>query len=726
MVFNWILIVIIIILNLILGVLVLAKNPRNRINRSFFLMVMFVIAWTVVNYLENENLGISLRSLFLRLDFLLASFLIFFFLSFCLNFSQLLLKKAVKFFLLILSILFGLLSLSNYLIKNIAITDKTIIFEAGALFPLYTLFIIICFALGCYKLAASYRDSIGVKKVQLIYILVGLSSTAIILLFLNLILPQIVFVPLLIGRIGIHSLIIFILFSFYAIIRYRLMDIRFALGRTSVYLLSFLSVAGIGFALIILNNWLNQPLPYNIFFPLSIVIAVIFYQLFFKVYEKIAAKYFYYTLYSYKKVLTDLSKKLTTILDINKLTEVLATTLINTMRLDRVAVLEKEEGKHYNVLKNIGFNRENGISLVTDNFLTEYLQKRKKLLVYEELSLIQKDSQDEQEKKELGKLRSNMKRIEADVCLPLFWEKEITGIIVLGKKISKESYSKEDIELLEFLSSQSAIAFQNARFYDQVEDLSQNLQQKVNAQTKKLRTAYEELKKVDEAKTKFISMASHQLRTPLTAIKGYISMLLEGDYGELKSREKDVLDKVFQSNERLIGIVGDLLDISRMELGKMKLNKTKVNINDLVMSCYEEMKVRAKEKKLDFKLKNVKGKIPKINIDELKIRQAVLNILDNAIRYTKKGKIEISAFKKNQSVIIKVEDTGVGLIEEERKSIFENFNRGAAGINLFIEGTGLGLAIARRYLNLHKGEIWAESAGGDKGSSFYIKLPILG
>jgi len=676
--------------------------------------------------LENENLGISLRSLFLRLDFLLASFLIFFFLSFCLNFSQLLLKKAVKFFLLILSILFGLLSLSNYLIKNIAITDKTIIFEAGALFPLYTLFIIICFALGCYKLAASYRDSIGVKKVQLIYILVGLSSTAIILLFLNLILPQIVFVPLLIGRIGIHSLIIFILFSFYAIIRYRLMDIRFALGRTSVYLLSFLSVAGIGFALIILNNWLNQPLPYNIFFPLSIVIAVIFYQLFFKVYEKIAAKYFYYTLYSYKKVLTDLSKKLTTILDINKLTEVLATTLINTMRLDRVAVLEKEEGKHYNVLKNIGFNRENGISLVTDNFLTEYLQKRKKLLVYEELSLIQKDSQDEQEKKELGKLRSNMKRIEADVCLPLFWEKEITGIIVLGKKISKESYSKEDIELLEFLSSQSAIAFQNARFYDQVEDLSQNLQQKVNAQTKKLRTAYEELKKVDEAKTKFISMASHQLRTPLTAIKGYISMLLEGDYGELKSREKDVLDKVFQSNERLIGIVGDLLDISRMELGKMKLNKTKVNINDLVMSCYEEMKVRAKEKKLDFKLKNVKGKIPKINIDELKIRQAVLNILDNAIRYTKKGKIEISAFKKNQSVIIKVEDTGVGLIEEERKSIFENFNRGAAGINLFIEGTGLGLAIARRYLNLHKGEIWAESAGGDKGSSFYIKLPILG
>ena len=726
MVFNWILIVIIIILNLILGVLVLAKNPRNRINRSFFLMVMFVIAWTVVNYLENENLGISLRSLFLRLDFLLASFLIFFFLSFCLNFSQLLLKKAVKFFLLILSILFGLLSLSNYLIKNIAITDKTIIFEAGALFPLYTLFIIICFALGCYKLAASYRDSIGVKKVQLIYILVGLSSTAIILLFLNLILPQIVFVPLLIGRIGIHSLIIFILFSFYAIIRYRLMDIRFALGRTSVYLLSFLSVAGIGFALIILNNWLNQPLPYNIFFPLSIVIAVIFYQLFFKVYEKIAAKYFYYTLYSYKKVLTDLSKKLTTILDINKLTEVLATTLINTMRLDRVAVLEKEEGKHYNVLKNIGFNRENGISLVTDNFLTEYLQKRKKLLVYEELSLIQKDSQDEQEKKELGKLRSNMNRIEADVCLPLFWEKEITGIIVLGKKISKESYSKEDIELLEFLSSQSAIAFQNARFYDQVEDLSQNLQQKVNAQTKKLRTAYEELKKVDEAKTKFISMASHQLRTPLTAIKGYISMLLEGDYGELKSREKDVLDKVFQSNERLIGIVGDLLDISRMELGKMKLNKTKVNINDLVMSCYEEMKVRAKEKKLDFKLKNVKGKIPKINIDELKIRQAVLNILDNAIRYTKKGKIEISAFKKNQSVIIKVEDTGVGLIEEERKSIFENFNRGAAGINLFIEGTGLGLAIARRYLNLHKGEIWAESAGGDKGSSFYIKLPILG
>jgi signal transduction histidine kinase len=219
-------------------------------------------------------------------------------------------------------------------------------------------------------------------------------------------------------------------------------------------------------------------------------------------------------------------------------------------------------------------------------------------------------------------------------------------------------------------------------------------------------------------------MASHQLRTPLTSIKGYISMILEGDYGKLSQKAKKALENVFQSNERLIRIVNDLLNISRIELGKMELQKSPTNIKELLQSCYQELKPQAEKKNLKLIFKPQKQKLPPLNIDELKIRQVILNLIDNAIRYTKKGKIEINLKRKPKSILISIKDTGEGLTREEQKHIFEGFTRGSAGINFFIEGAGLGLYVAKKYLDLHKGKIWAESPGKGKGSTFYVELPI--
>lgn len=266
--------------------------------------------------------------------------------------------------------------------------------------------------------------------------------------------------------------------------------------------------------------------------------------------------------------------------------------------------------------------------------------------------------------------------------------------------------------------------FAEQKAKEALEELAERLEEQVEQRTKELRKAYEELKKLDKAKSEFISMASHQLRTPLTAVKGYISMMIEGSYGKLPAKVQEKMKHIFYSNERLIKIVQDLLNISKIELGKIEIEKQPIQIEDLIQSCYEEMKISAEKKNLQFLWQKPKKPLPKINLDVLKIRQVILNLIDNAIRYTQKGKIEIKAQKLNSNLQISVKDTGEGLSEKEKRNIFEGFTRGSAGINFFIEGAGLGLYIAKKFLELHQAKIWAESEGKSKGSTFYIELPI--
>jgi signal transduction histidine kinase len=242
--------------------------------------------------------------------------------------------------------------------------------------------------------------------------------------------------------------------------------------------------------------------------------------------------------------------------------------------------------------------------------------------------------------------------------------------------------------------------------------------------TSKLEAAYQELKQLDQAKTEFMSMASHQLRTPLTAIKGYISLALENQYGEIPANLRKALNNVYASNERMIRLVNDLLTISRIELGKMVLDKKPTQIEELIQSVIEELKINAEKKGLKLFFETPEKPLPQLLIDSLKIRQVLMNLIDNAIRYTHQGFIKIRAEKKDSFVRISVQDTGEGLSEKEKTTIFSGFTRGKAGIAFFIEGAGLGLMIAKKFVELHQGKIWADSEGRGKGSVFIFELPL--
>ena len=244
-------------------------------------------------------------------------------------------------------------------------------------------------------------------------------------------------------------------------------------------------------------------------------------------------------------------------------------------------------------------------------------------------------------------------------------------------------------------------------------------------QRQELEKAYDELRRLDEAKSEFISIASHQLKTPLTTIKGYISMVLEGTYGKVGSSMRKPIEGVFQSNERLIHLVNNLLDLSRLEAGRIKMNNGKVQIEEIIQSVSEELRIKADEKKLKLSFKKSAKKLPMITADTEKIRSVITNLIDNAIRYTEQGSITIvSSLKDAKTIHIEIQDTGAGMEKDEMRELFKSFSRGGAGNTFWTEGTGLGLYVAKQFVDMHKGKIWAESPGKGKGSTFFIEIPV--
>ena len=247
-----------------------------------------------------------------------------------------------------------------------------------------------------------------------------------------------------------------------------------------------------------------------------------------------------------------------------------------------------------------------------------------------------------------------------------------------------------------------------------------------------LRIANVELKKLDQLKSEFLSLATHQLRTPLTITKGYISMIQEGTFGQVPQKIRDVLSKVYLSNERLISLVNDFLNLSRIESGRMKYNFEQMKAEQLVESAVEEFKELAKEKKVDLIWKKPSGALPEVMIDKEKFHQVLMNIIDNAFKYCKEGHIEVSMSEEagrgssDKNILIKVKDSGVGMTREELDSIFKKFARAQSGSKVNTEGTGLGLYLAKRIVGDHGGEIWAESEGHGLGSTFKIRLPAKG
>lgn len=254
----------------------------------------------------------------------------------------------------------------------------------------------------------------------------------------------------------------------------------------------------------------------------------------------------------------------------------------------------------------------------------------------------------------------------------------------------------------------------------------QELASKLSVTNDELAQSNEKLRILDQRKSEFVSIASHQLRTPITAIKGYASMLLEDSFGKLSDEQKSPIEKIFVSSERLAEMIADFLNVSKIEQGTMSYTFSSVDLGAMIADLRDEFTKKAEAKGLALTFDPSPGGPFIVSVDEGKIRQCFSNLIDNSIKYTPKGEVRlmIEHNAAHNTILTRIKDTGIGLSQEDIHHLFGKFTRGSEGQRQNTEGSGLGLYVAKQMIEAMHGKIWVDSEGPGKGSTFVIELPI--
>jgi len=289
------------------------------------------------------------------------------------------------------------------------------------------------------------------------------------------------------------------------------------------------------------------------------------------------------------------------------------------------------------------------------------------------------------------------------LIVPLLGPNQIVGALVVRRKKPGE-FPKSTIDLLETFADQSVLAIQNARLFREIEEKGR------------------ELAEASKHKSQFLANMSHELRTPLNAILGYTELILDSIYGEMPEKARAVLERLQANGKHLLGLINDVLDLSKIEAGQLTLSLDDYSLSDVVHGVVSAVEPLAAEKRLVFKAE-VEPNLPSGHGDGRRLSQVLLNLVGNAIKFTDTGEVAIRASATNGAFTVAVCDTGPGISASDQAKIFEEFQQADSSITREKGGTGLGLSIAKRIIEMHGGRIWVESEPG-KGSTFYFTVPV--
>lgn len=312
--------------------------------------------------------------------------------------------------------------------------------------------------------------------------------------------------------------------------------------------------------------------------------------------------------------------------------------------------------------------------------------------------------------------------VESFIFSPILPNEGDKGFLFVGTANTETLINEGDEELITILSNQLGQALENARLFEKTWHAQQNLENKVEERTRDLTNALKEVKITSKRKTDFISSVSHELRTPLTSIKGYASILLTGKLGAVPPDIKERLDKINRHSDELVHMVNELLDIARIESGRISMNKQQLNLKEIVEKASDLLSMQLKEKNIGFS-SSIPNDAKTVLADRSQIERVFINIIGNAIKFTpEKGKISVNAHKAQTGIQVDITDTGCGIPAEAQEAIFEEFYRVDNPINQVAKGTGLGLALVKHIIEAHGGKIWVKSKL-DAGSTFSLILP---
>jgi signal transduction histidine kinase len=312
--------------------------------------------------------------------------------------------------------------------------------------------------------------------------------------------------------------------------------------------------------------------------------------------------------------------------------------------------------------------------------------------------------------------------VDSFIISPILPKEGDKGIFFVGTQNPEILLTEGDEELITILANQLGQALENARLFEKTWRAQQDLERKVEERTHELSRALEEVKKMSRRKTDFVSSVTHELRTPLTSIKGYASILLTGKLGILPKEAVERIEKMNRHSDELAQLVNELLDISRIESGKVAMKQEPQDLNNIAEKVVDLLGVQLKDKQIETAI-NIPQEASAVFVDCNQIERVFINLIGNAIKFTPlKGKIGIAARRMDKMVRIDIADTGCGIPAEALEAIFEEFYRVDNAVNQQEKGTGLGLALVKRIIEAHGGKIWATSKVGH-GATFSFTLP---
>ena len=291
----------------------------------------------------------------------------------------------------------------------------------------------------------------------------------------------------------------------------------------------------------------------------------------------------------------------------------------------------------------------------------------------------------------------------AVLAVPMFRDRQPIGAVFIVRREDRP-FSDNQIELVKTFADQAVIAIENVRLFKEIEEKSRQLEV------------------ASQHKSEFLANMSHELRTPLNAIIGFSEVLTDRMFGELNEKQEEYLKDIYASGTHLLSLINDILDLSKIEAGRMELELTDFHLPTALDNALTLVRERAGRRSIALQT-NIDKQLGQIQADERKIRQVVLNLLSNAIKFTPEGgRIDVGAVSKDGFVEISVTDTGVGIAPEDQEAVFEEF-RQVGTADKKVEGTGLGLTLCRKFVELHGGRIWVKSQVGE-GSTFTFTIPV--
>lgn len=702
---------------------ILARSLRSKVNKTFAYFTVLTGIWITANYIGANFKDHYFARYFIHADFFSGSYLalsLWFFTSALLLetkhstiYSRIQKKLPIPFVILVVTA-----SLSTLLppVLSTAFQGGLTTTAYGDLFNFYNGVLLILVATSIANLLLAFRAAKGELHRQISVMMAGLAVAIVFITAANLILPLLTNsrnLNLLLGNLAYVGIVIFIISTSYSIVRHKLFDLRLIIARTVAYSLSigFFTAAYVGLAFVVSSFLIKdyetsarQSLV-TIGLMILLVVTVTPVRRFF---NRITNRLFFRDSYDTQVFFDEFNKTLVATYELDDL-------LKGSLKI----IEENIKPAHCQFVINGTANTDGRVmgtankpSLDADDLKTiksAVDKTRRKLIIADELEGMHEALQKQ--------LRARDVVLAVALASTTGGRKTEVGYLLLGPKKSGNLYSSQDVKVLEIVANELVIAVQNALRFEEIENFNITLQAKVDEATRKLRKANERLKSLDETKDDFISMASHQLRTPLTSVKGYISMVLEGDAGKISPKQKEMLGQAFFSSQRMVYLIADLLNISRLKTGKFVIEPAPVNMADMVEQELGQLDETAASRSLTLTYDKPKA-FPTLMLDETKTRQVVMNFVDNAIYYTPSGgHITVRLIDNPATVELRVEDDGIGVPNSEKPHLFTKFYRAGNARKARPDGTGLGLFMAKKVIVAQGGSIVFESQEG-KGSTF--------